>query len=69
MRHARQGRVVDALTFEHRGDVVAAGNIHQPPALQVGDRADPGAVRHQDDGRGVLKDHAEDDIVGAFGAV
>ena len=30
---------------------------------------DAGAVWHQDDGRGVLKDHAEDDIVRTFGAV
>jgi hypothetical protein len=30
---------------------------------------DAGAVRHQDDGCGVLKDHSEDNIIGTFGVV
>src|SRR5262245_12761687 len=38
-------------------------------SLQFGDCADAGAVWYQDDGRGVLEDHTEDDIVGALDRV
>src|SRR5262245_42457315 len=38
-------------------------------SLQFGDCADAGAVWYQDDGRGVLEDHAEDNVVGALDRV
>ena len=65
MRHARQAGIVDALTLEHGGDVIAARRIHQAASLEFGHRGDAGAPGHQQDRSRMLKDHAEHDKVSA----
>ena len=65
----RHGSVVNALGFEHRREVVAVGSVHQTAALEVRQRRDAGAARHQQDRCGVLKDDAEHDQVAAASPV
>ena len=57
------------LALEHGGNIITSWLVHQTAALEIGHRRNAGAAWYQYDGGGVLKDHAEDDIVGAFGAV
>jgi hypothetical protein len=50
--------------LQHRREVVVPRPIHQAMPLQFGDRADAGAIGHEDDGGGMLENHSDDDRVG-----